>query len=47
MEKCGELGLLSKEEAEEKEIKAADSILTKMSSGRCNLSEVAMTKVVR
>ena len=47
LEKCGELGLLSKEEAEEKEIKAADAIITKMSSGRCNLSEVAMAKVVR
>ena len=47
LEKCGELGLLSKEEAEEKEIKAADAILTKMSSGRCNLYEVTMAKVFR
>ena len=47
LEKCDELGMFSKDEVEEKEIAAADTILTMMSSGMCVLYEVTMRKVVR
>ena len=47
LEKCGKLGILCKDEVEEKEIAAADTILTMMSSGMCVLYEVTMRKVVR
>ena len=52
LEKCGELGMLCKDEVEEKEIAAADTILTVMSSRRCGLDgyrldEVTMRKVVK
>ena len=47
LEKCDRLGMFSKDEVEEKEIAAADTILTMMSSGMCVLYEVTMRKVVR
>ena len=52
LEKCDELGMFSKDEVEEKEIAAADTILTVMSSRRCGLdgyrlNEVTMRKVVK
>ena len=52
LEKCEELGMLCKDEVEEKEIAAADTILTVMSSRRCGLdgyrlNEVTMRKVVK
>ena len=52
LEKCGELSILCKDEVEEKEIAAADTILTVMSSRRCGLDgyrldEVTMRKVFK
>ena len=52
LEKCGKLGILCKDEVEEKEIAAADTILTVMSSRRCGLDgyrldEVTMRKVFK
>ena len=52
LEKCGELGMFCEGEVEEKEIAAADTILTVMSSRRCGLDgyrldEVTMRKVVK
>ena len=47
LKKCEELGMFSKDEVDEKEIAAADTILTMMSNGMCVLHEVTMRKVVR